>query len=133
MGRVLIGERNLEHRRLLKRIFSELAPSLVVDFAGNGEDILQCLAELAPGEEPVLLVLDPALPSPFAGSLVQVIKADSRYSKITIVILADQASGDYYALRGSGLVSRSFLKPSRANGWELLAQRIIELAGLGIA
>lgn len=128
MGRVLIGERNMEHRRLLKKIFSELAPLLVLDFAGNGEDILECLAEQAPHGEPALLVLDPTLPSAFSGSLVQVIKADVRFSKIPIVILADQASGDYYALRGSGLVALSFLKPSRANGWELLARRIIELA-----
>jgi CheY-like chemotaxis protein len=128
MGRVLIGERNLEHRSVLKKIISRLAPSLILDFVGNGEDILQCLAEQAPHGEPVLIVLDPTLPSAFSGSLIPVIKADNRFSKIPIVVLADQAGADYYSLRGSGLVAQSFLKPSRANGWELLARRIIELA-----
>jgi len=127
MGRVLVGERNLEHRNLLKEIFSRLAPWVFLDFAGNGEDVLNCLAEQ--DRAPTVIVLDPILPSAFSGSLVRVIKADARYSRIPIVILADQAGRDYYALRGSGLVALSFLKPSLAGGWELLARRIIELGG----
>jgi CheY-like chemotaxis protein len=133
MGRVLVGERNLEHRSVLKKAFNNLAPSLELDFAGNGEDILECLVEQAPHGEPVLIVLEATLPSAFSGSLVQVIKADDRFSRIPIVVLADQAGVDYYALRGSGLAALSFLKPSLAHGWELLAQRIIEIAGPGIA
>lgn len=128
MGRVLIGERNLEHRSVLKKVFGQVAPTLILDFAGNGEDLLECLAEQAQHGEPVLILLDPTLPSAFSGSLVQVIKADKRYSKIPIVVLADQAGREYYALRGSGLVTLSFLKPSQSNGWELLARRIIQLA-----
>jgi CheY-like chemotaxis protein len=127
MGRVLVGDRNLEHRRLLEKVFNALAPALVLDFAGNGEDLLTCLAEQAPHGEPALIVLDPTLPTAFSGSLVRVIKADGRFSKIPIVILADQAGVDYYALRDSGLVVKSFLKPSLTNGWELLGRRIIEL------
>lgn len=128
MGRVLVGERNPEHRRVLKKVFSRLAPTLDLDFAGNGEDILACLAEQAAHGEPVLIVLDPILPTAFSGSLVRVIKADSRFSRIPIVLLADQAGAEYYALRRSGLVALSFLKPSLASGWELLVQRVIELA-----
>ena len=91
MGKVLVGERNPGHRSVLKRAFSRLAPSLVVNFAGNGEDLLACLAEEAPHGEPMLIVLDPTLPMAFSGSLVGLIKADDRFSKIPIVILADQA------------------------------------------
>jgi CheY-like chemotaxis protein len=131
MGRVLVGERNLDHRNLLKETFSRLAPSVHLDFASNGEDVLKCLAE--EDGEPTVIVLDPNLPSAFSGSLVRVIKSNARYSRIPIVILADQAGADYYALRGSGLVALSFLKPSQANGWELLVRRVIDLAGPEIA
>lgn len=129
MGRVLVGERNLDHRSVLKETFGRLAPEVFLDFAGNGEDVLNCLAEQAEDGAPTVIVLDPTLPSAFSVSLVRVIKADARYSGIPIVLLADQAGRDYYALRGSGLVAMSFLKPSLASGWELLARRIIELAG----
>ncbi|HWB91285.1 MAG TPA: hypothetical protein VG605_05515 [Puia sp.] len=127
MARLLVGERNWEHRALLKEIFSRQAPSMVVDFVANGEDVLRYLAEQAPHNQPILIVLDPALPSIFPSSLVRLIKADSRFAKIPIVILADQAGADYYSLRSTGLVARSFMKPSLATGWEMLANRIIEL------
>ena len=132
MGRVLIGERNLEHRNVLKEIFGQLAPALTLDFVGNGEDILDYLTRQVPQGEPVLIVLDPTLPTPFSGTLVRMIKADDRFMKIPIVILAEQAGVDYYTLRGSGLVALSFLKPSLTNGWELLVRRIIELTPRGL-
>jgi CheY-like chemotaxis protein len=133
MGRVLVGERNLEHRRVLKKAFGRLTPSLALDFVGNGEDMLACLGEQAVHREPVLIMVDPNLPCAFSGSIVRVIKADDRFSKIPIIILADQAGMDYYALRGSGLVALSFLKPSLASGWELLVRRIMEFVGPEIA
>lgn len=118
----------MEHRSLLKEIFRQQAPAMTVDFAANGEDILHYLSEQAPNGEPLLIVLDAALPSIFPDSLVRLIKADKRYAGIPIVILADQAGADYYSLRSDGLVALSFIKPSLANGWELLAKRILELA-----
>jgi CheY-like chemotaxis protein len=128
MGRLLIGERNPEHRSLLKDIFSRNAPSMIVDFAANGEEVLRYLSEQAPNHEPMLMVLDSALPSIFSGSFVRLITTVKRYAKIPIVILADQAGADYYSLRAAGLVTLSLIKPSLAGGWELLAKRIVELA-----
>lgn len=127
MARLLIGERNLEHRAVLKDVFQRLAPTLTLDFVGNGEDILQYLSQQASDNEPALIILDPFLPSVFPGSLVQVIKAVDGYSKIPIVILAEQTGSDYYTLRASGFVALSFLKPSLTNGWEILVRRILDL------
>lgn len=127
MGRLLVGERNVDHRSVLKELFLRLAPSMIVDFAANSEDILQCLSQHGPENDPVAIVLDAGLPSIFPGSLVSLIKTNTRYSGIPIVILAGQAGAEYYALRSTGLAALSFIKPSTPGGWELLARRIIDL------
>lgn len=127
MSRLLIGERNLEHRSVLKENLGQMAPSLTLDFVGNGEDILGYLSEHAADGEPIMIILDTALPSIFDGSLIPLIKADERYSKIPIVILAEQAGREYYTARNSGLARMALLKPSKPTGWTLLAQKIISL------
>ena len=101
MGRILLGDRNMEHRNLLKEKLTRLDPSLSLISAGNSEDILRYLIDF-PRDPPLLIIFDPGIPSPFHDPLVSIIKSDPRFSQIPLVIWTDQVSRrDYYAARAT--------------------------------
>jgi len=125
MTRILLGDRNPGHRRILKNIFEQLDSLLRLDFAGNGHDILLYLANRPPDDLPKLIILDPAIPFVGQGDLIGLLKSNQRLSHIPVIIWTDQPGSDYYLARASGHAAMSFLKPSLPGGWELLAQKML--------
>jgi CheY-like chemotaxis protein len=125
MRRILLGDRNPEHRQILKNIFEQLDASLRLDFAGNGHDILRYLAERPSDDLPKLIILDPAIPFVGQGQLIGQLKSNQLLSHIPVIIWTDQPGSDYYLARASGHAAMSFLKPSLPGGWELLAQKML--------
>jgi len=125
MRRILLGDRNPEHRRILKNIFEQLDASLRLDFAGNGHDILHYLAQRPSDDLPKLIILDPAIPFVGQGQLFGLLKSNQRLSHIPVIIWTDQPGSDYYLARASGHAAMSFLKPSLPGGWDLLAQKML--------
>lgn len=125
MRRVLLGDRNPDHRQILKNIFQQLDPLLTLDFAGNGDDILHYLAERPTDGLPDLIIFDPAIPFFGQGQLITLLKSNARLSHIPIIIWTDQAGSDYYQARASGHAVMSFLKPSLPGGWNMISRKML--------
>jgi CheY-like chemotaxis protein len=125
MRRILLGDRNPEHRRILKNIFERLDSSLRLDFAGNGHEILHYLADRPPDELPKLIILDPSIPFIGRGELIGLLKSNQRLSHIPVIIWTDQPGSDYYLARATGHAALSFRIPSLPSGWDLLAQKML--------
>jgi len=127
MRRILLGDRNVEHRSRLKEALGRHDADLVLECAGSGDELLLYLAERSPGEMPEMILLEPTLPFTSELRLESTIRSDPRFASIRIVIWAEQASPAYYTARSSPYTSMAFLKPLRPIGWEILARKLLTL------
>ena len=132
---ILVAEDNEDDTLLLKRAFCKAGVGDRVVFVTDGQEAINYLRGLPPYDDPMLcpraglLVLDVRMPKLDGIQVLEWIREHPEVGPLTVVLCTSDLSAKNRA-RAVELGAKDWLeKPVRAEGWQVLAERVREFAG----
>jgi CheY-like chemotaxis protein len=92
---ILIGEDDIDDQEFLNEVFTAVDNSFVVEFANNGNKMIDTLKELDDSLLPCLIVMDYNMPGLNGAEILHELRKDKRYSRIPKVIWSTSNSEMY--------------------------------------
>jgi CheY-like chemotaxis protein len=119
--RVLVGDDSADDRYLFGRAFQKACPQVTVDFARNGEEVIQLLEDGSPGM-PSLLVIDSMMARKNGFDVVTWLRAKKEFDPLPIVMISGQLS-EANAARAKKLGVNAYVaKPDDLDGLQKLIE-----------
>ena len=85
--RVLVGDDDVNDRFFLKWGFQQISPSVRLDFARTGEEVIQHLGDTSQ-PKPALLIIDSMMPGRDGFAVLQWLRAKREFRLLPIVMLS---------------------------------------------
>ena|ERR1043166_1108856 len=89
--RVIVGEDDPNDRYFLERAFEKCCPQATVDFARNGQEVLQYLED-ASRPAPALLIIDSMMSKMSGFDVLNWLRAKKEFEELPVVMLSGQVS-----------------------------------------
>jgi DNA-binding response OmpR family regulator len=120
--RVLVGDDDINDRFFLKWGFQQISPSVRLDFARTGDEIIQHLED-ASQPTPALLIIDSMMPRRDGFAVLQWLRARRKFRLLPIVMLSSLPyDKNEYRARALG-VSEYVGKPNDLDELKALVRR----------
>src|SRR5689334_8309056 len=87
--RVLVGDDDVNDRFLLEWGFREVCPSVRLDFARSGDDVIQALEDTS-RPMPSLLIIDSMMPRRDGFAVLEWMRTKNEFEQLPVVMLSGQ-------------------------------------------
>lgn len=119
--RVIVGEDDGNDRYFLERAFQKHCPQVIVDFARNGQEVLEFLED-ASRPPPALLIIDSMMSKMSGFDVLKRLRAKKEFEELPVVMLSGQIS-DANAIRAREFGVKEYLaKPDNMVGLQTLVE-----------
>lgn len=109
LQRVLIAEDDPDDRRLLADAFQQSGLNCAIEFAADGEELLQRLGDCE--DLPNLILLDLNMPRMDGREALQRLRSDPRFESLPVVMMSTSAAEDDASRSRRAGCSAYFVKP----------------------
>jgi CheY-like chemotaxis protein len=117
--RVVVGDDNANDRYFLERAFHKTCPHVMVDFARNGEEVIDFLEDDS-RPAPSLLIIDSMMIKMNGFDVLTWLRTKERFEQLPVVMLTGQLS-EVNATRARSFGVKAYLaKPEDFTGLEML-------------